>query len=171
MELPRSVRWYRERSIIIAIACNEAGQTATKTGNILRGDGENTSGLERRRGRGGEGRGGGRGSELARAKSTRASLTLTFTRARACVYMQTRHMGRRDDRQSGRPTKKKKSGKDEPRVANRREKTYERKDGPRRRNRGVRTSDSNYLELQANDPTIHRHIAPPTTVTFVPRRL
>lgn len=84
MELPRSVRWYRERSIIIAIACNEAGQTATKTGNILRGDGENTSGLERRRGRGGEGRGGGgRGSELARAKSTRASLTLTFTRARA----------------------------------------------------------------------------------------
>lgn len=87
MELPRSVRWYRERSIIIAIACNEAGQTATKTGNILRGDGENTSGLERRRGRGGEGRGEGGGGASSREPSRlahRLRLRL-LARARACI--------------------------------------------------------------------------------------
>lgn len=169
MELPRSVRWYRERSIIIAIACNEAGQTATKTGNILRGDGENTSGLGRRRGRGG---GGARGRELARAKSTRASLTLTFTRARARVrvYANAPHGATRRPTEWS-ATKKKKSGKDEPRVANRREKTYERKDGPRSRGEGTEVYVPPILITSSYKPTIHRHIAPPTTVTFVPRRL
>lgn len=170
MELPRSVRWYRERSIIIAIACNEVGQTATKTENILRGDGENTSGLERWKRRGGGGR------ELARAKPTRALLTLTFARARARarvrVYANAPHGATRRPTEWS-ATKKKKSGKDEPsrEPEGKDVRAKRRSEKPRRRNRGVRTSDSNYLELQANDPTIHRHAAPPTTVTFVPRRL
>lgn len=158
MELPRSVRWYRERSIIIAIACNEVGQTATKTENILRGDGENTSGLERWKRRGGGGR------ELARAKPTRALLTLTFARARAraraCVYMQTRHMGRRDDRQSGRPLRRKRAERMS-RVANRREKTYERKDGPRSRGEGTGVYVPPILITSSYKPTIQRSTATP----------
>lgn len=170
MELPRSVRWYRERSIIIAIACNEVGQTATKTGNILRGDGENTSGLERRR----------RGGGGARARESQADSRIAYayvysrSRARASVrvYANAPHGATRRPTEWS-ATKKKKSGKDEPsrEPEGKDVRAKRRSEKPRRRNRGVRTSDSNYLELQANDPTIHRHAVPPTTVTFVPRRL
>lgn len=119
---------------------------------------------------------GGRGGGLARAKPTRASLTLTFTRARARararVYANAPHGATRRPTEWS-ATKKKKSGKDEPsrEPEGKDVRAKRRSEKPRRRNRGVRTSDSNYLELQANDPTIHRHTAPPTTVTFVPRRL
>lgn len=122
-----------------------------------------------------EGEGGG-GRELARAKPTRASLTLTFARARARarvrVYANAPHGATRRPTEWS-ATKKKKSGKDEPsrEPEGKDVRAKRRSEKPRRRNRGVRTSDSNYLELQANDPTIHRHAAPPTTVTFVPRRL
>lgn len=117
---------------------------------------------------------GGGGRELARAKPTRALLTLTFARARARVrvYANAPHGATRRPTEWS-ATKKKKSGKDEPsrEPEGKDVRAKRRSEKPRRRNRGVRTSDSNYLELQANDPTIHRHAAPPTTVTFVPRRL
>lgn len=110
-----------------------------------------------------EGEGGG-GRELARAKPTRASLTLTFARARAraraCVYMQTRHMGRRDDRQSGRPLRRKRAERMS-RVANRREKTYERKDGPRSRGEGTGVYVPPILITSSYKPTIQRSTATP----------
>lgn len=157
MELPRSVRWYRERSIIIAIACNEVGQTATKTENILRGDGENTSGLERWKGRGEEGASSREPSRLAHCLRLRL---LALARARACVYMQTRHMGRRDDRQSGRPLRRKRAERMS-RVANRREKTYERKDGPRSRGEGTGVYVPPILITSSYKPTIQRSTATP----------
>lgn len=110
-----------------------------------------------------EGEGGG-GRELARAKPTRALLTLTFARARAraraCVYMQTRHMGRRDDRQSGRPLRRKRAERMS-RVANRREKTYERKDGPRSRGEGTGVYVPPILITSSYKPTIQRSTATP----------
>lgn len=99
-------------------------------------------------------------------------LALARARARVRVYANAPHGATRRPTEWS-ATKKKKSGKDEPsrEPEGKDVRAKRRSEKPRRRNRGVRTSDSNYLELQANDPTIHRHAAPPTTVTFVPRRL
>lgn len=120
---------------------------------------------------------GGRG---ARARESQADSRIAYAyvcsrsraRARVRVYANAPHGATRRPTEWS-ATKKKKSGKDEPsrEPEGKDVRAKRRSEKPRRRNRGVRTSDSNYLELQANDPTIHRHAAPPTTVTFVPRRL
>lgn len=108
---------------------------------------------------------GGRG---ARARESQADSRIAYAyvcsrsraRARACVYMQTRHMGRRDDRQSGRPLRRKRAERMS-RVANRREKTYERKDGPRSRGEGTGVYVPPILITSSYKPTIQRSTATP----------
>lgn len=104
-----------------------------------------------------EGEGSREPSRLAHRLRLR-SLALALARAR--VYMQTRHMGRRDDRQSGRPLRRKRAERMS-RVANRREKTYERKDGPRSRGEGTGVYVPPILITSSYKPTIQRSTATP----------
>lgn len=108
------------------------------------------------------------GGRRARARESQADSRIAYAyvcsrsraRARACVYMQTRHMGRRDDRQSGRPLRRKRAERMS-RVANRREKTYERKDGPRSRGEGTGVYVPPILITSSYKPTIQRSTATP----------
>lgn len=156
VKLLRSVRNH-ERSIIIAIACNELHREATRSTrgaawrNMLRGDGENTSGAERRE------KEKKRRRELASKADSRIAYAYALTHVN--VYANAPH-GATDGRQSVRAPRRKRAEKTEPSCepegkdlrAKRRWKKS------RRRNRGVGTSDSNYLELQADDRTIPRAV-------------
>lgn len=169
VKLLRSVRNH-ERSIIIGIACNELHREATRSTrgaawrNMLRGDGENTSGAERRE------KEKKRRRELASKADSRIAYAYALTHVN--VYANAPH-GATDGRQSVRAPRRKRAEKTEPSCepegkdlrAKRRWKKS------RRRNRGVGTSDSNYLELQADGRTIPRAVLRRTSLTRALTRL